>query len=232
MGRIGIIGAMAQEVHKLKAHMTQVSVRNYASMEFYQGILMGREAVVVQSGIGKVNAAVCAQILADVFEVSAIVNTGVAGSLDKDINIGDIVISTDVVEHDMDVTPLGYRKGQIPGMDLFYFEADEKLRELAVKVCRKVNPDIRVFEGRINSGDQFISGKDVKDAIVGNFGGCATEMEGAAIGHTAVLNGIPFLVIRAISDKADDSAHMDYGAFEMMAIEHSVKLMEGMLMEL
>ena len=229
MKSIGIIGAMEEEVAILKEKMEDVRIIKKASMDFYEGTLAGRKAVVVRSGIGKVNAGICAQILADVFSVEAIINTGIAGSLNKDINIGDIVLSTDVVQHDMDATGFGYRKGQIPQMPVLYFESDEKLRQLAAEVCREVNPDIQVFEGRIASGDQFVCDQGVKDGIVSEFAAYATEMEGAAIGQAAYLNEIPFLVIRAISDKADGSAQMDYDTFEKAAIEHSVKLTMKML---
>ena len=232
MKSIGIIGAMEEEVAILKEKMEDVRIIKKASMDFYEGTLAGRKAVVVRSGIGKVNAGICAQILADVFSVEAIINTGIAGSLNKDINIGDIVLSTDVVQHDMDATGFGYRKGQIPQMPVFYFAADEKLRQLAAEVCREVNPDIQVFEGRIASGDQFVCDQGVKDGIVSEFAAYATEMEGAAIGQAAYLNEIPFLVISAISDKADGSAHMDYAEFEMAAIEHSVKLTVRMIQKL
>lgn len=232
MKTIGIIGAMEVEVAILKEKMEDVRIIKKASMDFYEGILAGKKVVVVRSGIGKVNAGICAQILADVFSVEAIINTGIAGSLNKDINIGDIVLSTDVVQHDMDATGFGYRKGQIPQMPIFYFAADEKLRQLAAEVCREVNPDIQVFEGRIASGDQFVCDQGVKDGIVSEFAAYATEMEGAAIGQAAYLNEIPFLVIRAISDKADGSAQMDYSEFEKKAIEHSVKLTLNMLARL
>ena len=157
-------------------------------MDFYEGTLEGKKVVVVRSGIGKVNAGMCTQILADVVGVEAVINTGIAGSLNNDVNIGDIVLSTDVLHHDMDAIGFGYKKGQIPQMDEFSFPADEKLRKLAAKVCKEVNPAIRVFEGRICSGDQFISDKSVKDAIISEFGGFAVEMEGAAIGQAAYLN--------------------------------------------
>ena len=226
---IGIIGAMEEEVAALKEAMQVESVTGYASMTFCKGILCGKEVVIVRSGIGKVNAGICAQILVDVFSVDAIINTGIAGSLNKDINIGDIVLSTDVVQHDMDATGFGYRKGQIPQMPVFFFNADEKLRRLAAEVCKEVNPDIQVFEGRIASGDQFVCAQDVKNGIVAEFSAYATEMEGAAIGQAAYLNEVPFLIIRAISDKADGSAQMDYSEFEKAAVEHSVKLTLSML---
>ena len=128
MKTIGIIGAMEVEVAILKEKMEDVRIIKKASMDFYEGILAGKKVVVVRSGIGKVNAGICAQILADVFSVDAIINTGIAGSLNKNINIGDIVLSTDVVQHDMDATGFGYRKGQIPQMPVFFFNADDNLR--------------------------------------------------------------------------------------------------------
>ena len=229
MKAIGIIGAMEVEVAILKEKMEDVRIIKKASMDFYEGILAGKKVVVVRSGIGKVNAGICAQILADVFSVDAIINTGIAGSLNKNINIGDIVLSTDVVQHDMDATGFGYRKGQIPQMPVFFFNADDNLRRLAAEVCKEVNPDIQVFEGRIASGDQFVCDQDVKNRIVSEFSAYATEMEGAAIGQAAYLNEIPFLVVRAISDKADGSAQMDYSEFEKAAVDHSVRLTLNML---
>ena len=229
MKTIGIIGAMEVEVAILKEKMEDVRIIKKASMDFYEGILAGKKVVVVRSGIGKVNAGICAQILADVFSVDAIINTGIAGSLNKNINIGDIVLSTDVVQHDMDATGFGYRKGQIPQMPVFFFNADDNLRRLAAEVCKEVNPDIQVFEGRFASGDQFVCDQDVKNRIVSEFSAYATEMEGAAIGQAAYLNEIPFLVVRAISDKADGSAQMDYSEFEKAAVDHSVRLTLNML---
>lgn len=222
---LGIIGAMDEEVAKIKEHMEQVEERAIASMNFLKGTVKGHPVVVVRSGIGKVNAAICTQILADVYDVDAVINTGIAGSLNADINIGDIVLSTDALEHDMDAVAFGYPVGQIPRMDTLSFTADEKLRKIAKETCERVNTDVSVFEGRVVSGDQFISDKAKKEWLVENFAGYCTEMEGAAIAHAAYLNGIPFLIIRAISDKADDSASVDYPAFEAKAIEHSVRLL-------
>ncbi len=229
---IGIIGAMDEEVNQIKEQMQDVEVMTKAAMDFYKGTVEGHPVVVVRSGIGKVNAAICTQILVDDYQVSAVINTGIAGSLNADINIGDIVLSTDTLEHDMDAVNFGYELGQIPRMDTLSFEADETLRKIAKATCEKVNPDVKVFEGRIVSGDQFISDKEKKDWLIKNFEGYCTEMEGAAIGHTAYLNKIPFLIIRAISDKADDSATMDYPTFEAKAIKHSVKLLLALCKEL
>lgn len=229
MKTIGIIGAMEVEVARLKQDMEIRREIKKAGMDFCEGILMGQKAVVVRSGIGKVNAAVCTQILVDEFQAEAIINTGIAGSLNADINIGDIVISTDVVHHDMDAVNFGYELGQIPQMDVFSFAADEELAGKAEEVCRQVNPEIQVFRGRVVSGDQFIADRGSKDRIAKQFQGFCTEMEGAAIAQASYLNGIPFVIIRAISDKADDSATEDYPVFEKKAVEHSVRLVEGLM---
>jgi len=222
---LGIIGAMDEEVAKIKEQMSDVKVMTKAAMDFYEGTLGGKPVVVVRSGIGKVNAAMCTQILVDSYGVDAVINTGIAGSLNAQIDIGDIVLSTDTLEHDMDAVAFGYPLGQIPRMDTLAFKADDKLRAIAKKVCEEVVPEVSVFEGRVVSGDQFVSDKGKKEWLVENFDGYCTEMEGAAIAHAAYLNEIPFLIIRAISDKADDSASMDYPTFEAQAIEHSVTLL-------
>lgn len=222
---LGIIGAMEEEVAGLKEKMVVEQTIQRASMEFLKGSLEGKPVVVVRCGIGKVNAAICTQILADEFHVDAIVNTGIAGSLKNEINIGDIVLSTDTMQHDMDATGFGYEYGIIPRMETSCFPSDEKLMVLAKECCERVNPDISVFTGRVVSGDQFISDKAKKDWISEHFQGFCTEMEGAAIAQAAYLNQVPFLIIRAISDKADNSAQMDYAEFERKAIIHSVRLM-------
>ena len=229
MNPIGIIGAMDEEVARLKEQMSGVRITTKAMMDFYQGTLEGKPVVVVRSGIGKINAAVCTQILADDFQVKAVINTGIAGSLRSWIDIGDIVISTDALHHDMDATNFGYPLGQVPRMEVLSFKADEAMAQLAKEVCEEVNPEIHAYLGRVVSGDQFIADSEVKNRILENFGGYCTEMEGAAIAHTAYLNKVPFVILRAISDKADNSATMDYPTFEKQAIEHSVRLTMGML---
>lgn len=223
---------MELEVEALKEQMDVKNILEKASMKFYEGTLRGKDVVIVQCGIGKVNAGICVQILADLFQVDAVINTGVAGSLRAEINIGDIVVSTDACEHDMDVTALGYKKGIIPQMKESFFKADRQLVEAAIEVCREVNPDINVYEGRVLSGDQFISGEEIKNKLIDLFDGSCTEMEGAAIAHAAFLNEIPYVVIRAISDKADGSAHMDYPEFERAAAAHSAKLVENLVKRL
>ena len=226
---IGIIGAMEEEVAVLKQEMDIEETLEYASMQFCKGALCGRNVVIVRSGIGKVNAGICAQILADKFNVDVLINTGIAGSLDAAIDIGDMVISTDLVEHDMDATIFGDPLGQVPRMDTFSFPAEPSLVKKAVAANEEANPDIKTFTGRIVSGDQFVSSAEVKEKLVKNFQAKCTEMEGAAIAHAAYLNKISCVIIRAISDKADNSATMDYPTFEKKAIEHSVRLVHNLL---
>lgn len=229
MNRIGIIGAMDLEVQHLKNEMQLSRIVDKAGMEFYIGTLKDTDVVIVRSGIGKVNAGLCAQILADVFQVTHIINTGVAGSLNPALDIGDILISRDALYHDLDVRVFGYRLGEVPQMGCREFKADKTLIDAAISSCKEVNPDIHVQIGRILSGDQFISDKEKKEYLISEFQGDCTEMEGAAVAHSAYLNKIPFVIIRAISDKADDSAEMDYPAFEKEAAMHSAKLVEHMI---
>ena len=226
---LGIIGAMDIEMDGLKKEMDSPQIKAIAGMNFYKGKISGKEVVAVKCGIGKVNAAICTQVLADKFGVDAVVNTGVAGSLNNDIDICDIVVSTSAQEHDMDVSPLGYDRGIIPDMDTSVFLADRNLIRLAKESANSAGLNVKVFEGKIVSGDQFIGTHEAKDILREKFNGDCTEMEGAAIAHAAHLNGIPFLVIRAISDKADGGAMMDYPEFERKAAENSVKLMKEII---
>lgn len=226
---IGIIGAMEDEVAQLKEMMQIEETIEYASMNFCKGILCGKEVVVVKSGIGKVNAGICAQILVDKFGAEVLINTGIAGSLEAAIDIGDMVISTDLVEHDMDASIFGDPIGQVPGMDTFSFPADSALVEKAKAANMEANPDIKTFTGRIVSGDQFVSSAETKEKLVSLFQAKCTEMEGAAIAHVAYLNQVSCVIIRAISDKADNSATIDYPAFEQKAIEHSVRLVQSLV---
>lgn len=229
---LAIIGAMDEEVSKIKAEMTDVTIDTRAGMEFYRGKLADKDAVVVRCGIGKVNAGICAQILVDCYQADQMINTGIAGSLQAKIDIGDIVLSSDTLQHDMDATGFGYAPGIIPRMETSVFEADKKLISVAEAACKKVNPEIGVHIGRVVSGDQFISSKEKKEWLTKQFGGYCCEMEGGAIAQAAYLNQIPFLIVRAISDKADDSASVDYPEFEAKAIVHSVNLVLEMARQL
>lgn len=229
MNKIGIIGAMDLEVEELKSKLTDTKITKKAGMEFNEGTLNGANVVIVRSGIGKVNAALCVQILVDLFDITHVINTGVAGSLNAKLDIGDILISKDALHHDIDTTIFGYQLGEVPQMGCREFSADERLMKLAQESCAKVNPDIHAIVGRVVSGDQFISSKEVKEKLIANFQGDCAEMEGASIAHGAYLNQIPFVIIRAISDKADDSAEMDYPTFEKAAAKHSALLVEDMV---
>lgn len=225
MAKIGIIGAMASEVAALKNLMETGKITKKAGMDFYDGTIDGKSVVIVQCGYGKVNAGMCAQILADLFDVTHIVNVGVAGSLNPNLNIGDIVVSKKALQHDMDSSPLGFAPGQIPDIDVLAFPADQAMIDTVVTACRKANPDINVLTGLVVTGDQFISSREAKDRLVSVFHGDCAEMEGAAVAQTAYLNRLPFVIIRAISDKADDSAgEMDFPTFEKQAAEHCAKM--------
>ena len=230
--KIGIIGAMEVEVESLKASMNIKNTVNKASMEFFEGTIGSTEVVVVRSGICKVNAGICVQILVDTFGVTHVLNTGAAGSLDARINIGDIVLSTDACYHDVDATVFGYKKGEIPQLGTQTFTADKELIEKAKAAIKKAAPDLGIFEGRVCSGDQFISSGEVKDAIIRDFGGMCTEMEGAGIAQACFLNNIPFVIIRAISDKADGSDIVDYPEFEKKAAHDCAALVKEMIASL
>lgn len=232
MKTIGIIGAMEEEIIVIRRKMTITQTRSVASMTFYVGQIDGQDIVLVRCGIGKVNAAVCTQILIDLFDVNYIINTGVAGGLHPDINIGDIIISSDTVEHDMDVTAFGHEKGFIPRMDKQFFEADQWLVEVAKQAAEAIQGDHRVYVGRIASGDQFISSMKVKEEIYTNFTAYCAEMEGAAIAHTCFLNQTPFVVIRAISDKADQSAEVNFDDFVNLAAKNASKIITQMITEI
>ena len=220
MKKLGIIGAMSIEVENLKSKMTQLNISEKAGMEFYEGVLEGLSCVVVQCGVGKVNAAMCVQILCDCFGVTHLVNTGVAGSLCAELDIGDFVISKKAIYHDFDCSVINpnYTVGQVPGLPVRAFPADGEMIDLAQAAAEKVYAGHSKL-GVVASGDQFVCDKALKERIISNTGALCTEMEGAAIAHTAWRNGVPFVVIRAISDKADDSAQMDYPTFEKIAAE-------------
>ncbi len=221
--KLGIIGAMDVEVATLKEKMEQAVVTEHAGSSYCEGLLEGCPAVVVQCGVGKVNAAICAQILISVYGVTHIVNTGIAGSLDAALDIGDLVVSRDVMYHDFDCCHFGYPAGKVPGMDVVAFPADDRLRVFAASIAESLYPG-RVKLGRVASGDQFVCSREKKNAIIEITGAQCTEMEGAAIAHTAYRNGVPFVILRAISDKADDSAEMDYPTFEALAAQRCAQV--------
>ena len=219
MKKLGIIGAMQVEVETLVEALVEKESHKKAGRTYYTGKLDGLDVVVVQCGVGKVNAAICAQTLCDHFGVTHLVNTGIAGSLNAQLDIGDLVISTDAMYHDFDCVHFGYEMGRVPGMDTVAFPADETLAGFAFAAAETENPG-HTKSGRVATGDLFVAEKAAKNAIIAKTGALCTEMEGAAIAHTAYLNDVPFVIIRAISDKADDSAQMDYPTFEAQAARH------------
>lgn len=219
---VGIIGAMETEVDDLRSRLVDATFAEYAGMRFAEGLLGGCRAVVVRSGVGKVNAAVCAQILIDRFSVGAVINTGVAGSLDPAIDIGDVVVASDLVHHDVDACIFGYSPGEVPQLGSRFFSCDEGLSAILASAAEQVasaesGPSFRVRRGRVATGDQFVSDDARKQLLRTTFQAACCEMEGAAIAQACVLNGVPFLVARCISDKADGSDFMSYGEFESMA---------------
>ena len=216
MIKLGIIGAMEEEVETLLGLMEEKRESQKAGSRFYDGVLEGLPVTVVQCGVGKVNAALCAQILCDCVGVTHLVNTGIAGSLSNDLDIADLVVSRDAMYHDFDCVHFGYPYAKVPGMDVIAFPADDALMAYAFSAAEAVNPGHTKI-GRIASGDQFIADKEKKDFIIEKTQALCTEMEGAAIAQTAYRNGVPFVILRAISDKADNSAEMDYPTFETLS---------------
>ena len=226
---IGIIGAMELEVEKLIEAMEYKEEIVYKKRTFYKGKLEGTDVVLARCGVGKVNAALTVQMMVDKFGITDIINTGVAGSLNEKIDIGDIVLATNAVYHDMEAIAFGYERGQVPQMDVFEFPMSKELSDIAEAACKKVNPDIKVFKGRVASGDQFIADKTVKENIVKWFSPMCVEMEGAAIAQACYLNQIPFVVIRCMSDMADDDGETTYSFNEEAAATLSAKLVQKMV---
>ncbi len=227
---IGIIGAMKEEVDALKQEMILEEKLEKARMQFLKGMLWDKEVVVVVSGVGKVNAAICTQILIDHFEVDVVINVGVAGGVGEDVSPGDIVIATSLIQHDVDVSMFGKPAGQIPGLDVFDFKSDSNLIQYAR--LTEFQKDQRIVEGIIVTGDQFINEPGKAKYLVETFDAKATEMEGAAIAHTAYLNDKPFIVIRSISDNASTGATVEFNKFVPVAVENSIIFLKSMLSRL
>lgn len=221
---LGIIGAMEEEVEIVKSEMEVMETVEVAGMTFYKGKLYDKDVVLVRSGVGKVNMAACTQVLVDKFNVSALVNSGVSGTLDPELNQGDIVISTEAVQHDFDTTPVGGAVGEISRLGITFFEADSKLIDTAKQAAINLST-VTTKEGVVASGDQFVAGGEIATRIKDNFGEVsAVEMEGAAMAHVAYLNEVPFVIIRSISDKADGGADLSYEEFLPLAAKNSSDL--------
>lgn len=224
---IGIIGAMNEELEVLLADMSNKKEEKKNDLTFYEGDVWGQHVVAVVSGVGKVNAASCAQILASEYKVSSLINIGVAGGVSKDIYPGDVVIGDTYVQHDVDTTVFGDKVGQIPRMDIFDFKADETLLNLAKEAAASVT-DVKSYVGRIVSGDQFIADSEKVKWLESEFNAMAVEMESAAIAQVAHLNNIPFVIIRSISDNANNGASMDYEEFIPIGVKNSTSILKAM----
>lgn len=228
---LGIVSAMQEELDLLLKDMTINEETKKANMTFYKGTLDNKNIIAVVCGIGKVNAAVCSQILISEFKVTSIINVGVAGGIGKDIYPGDVVVGTNLVQHDMDTTVFGDPHGQIPRLDTFDFKCDEALVKASLEACEEIK-EINTFSGRIISGDQFISSVEKIQWFEKEFNAMACEMEGASIAQVCYLNNIPFVVIRSISDNANNGAHMDYEKFIPIAVRNSTILLKNIIRKL
>ncbi|MEK3757594.1 5'-methylthioadenosine/adenosylhomocysteine nucleosidase [Paenibacillus sp. FSL P4-0338] len=226
-GVLGLIGAMDEEIKLLLEEMENRQTTVKAGITFYAGTVFGKAAVVCKSGVGKVNAAVTTQILLDSFDVEQVLFTGVAGALHPELNIGDIVISSSCIQHDMDVTALGYARGVIPYQETSAFQADPLLVKLAEEACQELKQ--KSVTGIVLSGDQFIASRASVAMLREQLDGACAEMEGAAVAQVCHMNGIPFVVVRSMSDKADGSAHVNYSEFTVTASQHSHAILEHML---
>lgn len=220
---IGIIGAMDIEVQALKDLMKNPTVKTISTVDFYSGEINGVDTVVAVAGVGKVNAAVCTQTMILAYKPSYIINVGVAGGLSPQLGIGDIAVAENVVEHDMDTSPIGDVPGYISGINVVRIPCDRWLCDMMVKASHHIE-GVNVLKGTIASGDQFISTNDERHKIIENFDAIAAEMEGASIGHVCYMNKIPFGVLRAISDGANSDSAMDYPTFANIAAKHSIKI--------
>lgn len=229
--KIGLIGAMAEEIERIEERLTNEKVSEKAGIRFMEGVFCGKSVVLCRSGVGKVNAAVCTQLLIDQFGVDAIIFTGVAGALDPALDIGDIVISSDCMQHDMDASALGFPRGTIPFADTSVFPADQALVKLAVQAGERQESG-RIVCGRVLSGDQFIADRDTVKLLHEQLGGTCTEMEGSAVAQVCAMNGIPYVVIRSMSDKADGSAHVNFAEFTVKAADRSYSIVERMVSSL
>ena len=227
--RIGIIGAMNEEVVELKSLMTIEKTEEIHGFNYYIGKILEKNVVLVESGIGKVNSAVCTTLLIQVFKVDCIIFTGVAGAVGRTLNIGDVVIGSELIEHDFDCTAFGMQPGVIPRMDTSVFKSDEKLVSIAKESVIKILGEHRTKVGVVVSGDQFIANKEKIQWLGDTFNAECTEMEGASVAHVCYLCKVPFVILRAISDKADGSAHMDFPKFVQLAAENSKNVVVEML---
>jgi adenosylhomocysteine nucleosidase len=232
----GIIGAMDNEIDTLVGDLENKKEEKKYGLTFYLGKLKKYDVVIVKCGIGKVNAGRTTQVLISEYSPKYIINTGIAGGLNQQLNIGDIVISTDLIQYDFDVTAFGYAKGYMfigdNKKEPTKYMADKDLTEKMKKILEKVSENRKVFTGRVLTGDMFISKKEKREELVKDFDGFCCEMEGAAIAQVASLNSIPFTVVRLISDLPNGQGPEDYNKFEKEAGKMSSLALETFLDEL
>jgi adenosylhomocysteine nucleosidase len=228
---IAIIGAMDEEVELYKEELQDVHETSHAGIIFYSGTWRKHSVVLCKSGVGKVNASVCTQILIDLYKVRKVIFTGVAGAVNPSLEIGDIVISKDCMQHDMDATALGFQRGEIPFRAKSLFPADEMLLEAAAEASKQL-VDCKTLIGRILSGDQFVADRDVVRKLREEMQGDCTEMEGAAVAQVCDMSQIPFVIVRSMSDKADGSAHVNFAEFTKLASRRSFEIVSDMLARL
>ena len=217
---IAIIGAMEEEVAYFKANMDILETITKASFTFLVGSFSSKKIVVVKSGIGKTAAAVCTQCVIDTFNPSFIINTGIAGSLNDSLEIGDVVVGAEISYHDVDVTAFGYVKNQIPGAAVL-FKSSNNLSKIAFKFGAK--------KGKIATGDSFIADDSLKIKIKDETNADLVDMESASIAHTATLNGANFIIIRSVSDKASSSANVDFKENIQVAVKSAIKITEELV---
>ena len=222
MGVIGIIGAMDAEVNGLIKKLERHKIEAVGGLEFHTGRLFLTDVVIAKCGVGKVFAAMCAEAMIIKYAPSLIINTGVAGGLDPTLKCADIVVAEKLCQHDMDTSPLGDPKGLISGINVIYFESDRKAVDDVMLSGYELG--ITVKRGIVATGDKFVACDDERQRIISEFGASACEMEGGAIAHTAFVNNTPFVVIRAISDGANDDSAMDFPAFLAVAVKKSEAL--------
>lgn len=220
--KIGVIAAMQIEIDALKERLTDKAVYTYSGIEYVTGKLHGKEVIAAKCGIGKVFAAVCAQTMILNFSPDCIINTGVGGALDASLMIGDLVIGKKTVQHDMDTSAIGDPVGLVSGINVVYFDCDNDVRAVINKAAETLG--LRHREGTIACGDKFVADPILKATIVSNFGAVSCDMESAAMSQVCYINEVPFGVIRAISDGADDGAHMDYPTFAAAAAKNGIDL--------
>jgi len=226
---IGFIGAMQVETEGIIAMMTDTKAETYAGITYTTGKLSGKDIVVATCGVGKVNAAVCAQCMIFAYKPEVIINTGVAGSLSNALNIGDIALGCCSIQTDMDTSPVGDPLGLISGLNLIELPCDTATVEKLEKAAKSLGIQYQI--GKISTGDQFVNSNERKKFIQDNFGCIACEMESGSIAHVCLMNDVKFAVIRSISDKADNSSHMDYGEFVKIAADNSIRMVKAFVEE-